>query len=143
MGKILIAIVIVLLVSLPIACMTLLVDEHEYGFSFVTKKTQAEEKSSAIFKPKYPSGVIYGFIDGCYLAFEEAQYKSGELWPTDLKEICGCMMDGLREAVPVQEFIRDWAGNLTPEQESMANMFGMICTEQIIKERLHNTKDPV
>jgi|TARA_Y100000034_G_scaffold10914_1_gene11430 hypothetical protein len=142
MGKILIAIVIVLLVSLPIACMTLLVDEHEYGFSFVTKKTQAEEKSSAIFEPKYPSGVIYGFIEGCYLAFEDAQYKSGELWPTDLKEICGCMMDGLREAVPVQEFIRDWGGNLTPEQESIANMFEMICTEQIIKERLQNLKDP-
>ncbi len=142
MGKILIAIVIVLLVSLPIACMTLLVDEHEYGFSFVTKKTQAEEKSSAIFEPKYPSGVIYGFIEGCYLAFEDAQYKSGELWPTDLKEICSCMMDGLREAVPVQEFIRDWGGNLTPEQESIANMFEMICTEQIIKERLQNLKDP-
>ena len=139
MGKIIIAIMIVLAISLPIACMTLITDS--YGFSFVSK-AQAEEKSSAIFKPKYPSGVIYGFIEGCYIAFEDAQYKSGELWPTDLKEICGCMMDGLREAVPVQEFIRDWAGNLTPEQESMANMFGMICTEQIIKERLQNLKDP-
>ncbi len=141
MGKIIIAILILLAIGLPITCMTLITDS--YGFSFVTKKAQAEEKSRAIFKPKYPSGVIYGFIDGCYLAFEEAQYKSGELWPTDLKEICGCMMDGLREAVPVQEFIRDWGKNLTPEQESIANMFGIICTEQVIKERLHNTKDPV
>ena len=139
MGKIIIAIMIVLAISLPIACMTLITDS--YGFSFVSK-AQAEEKSSAIFKPKYPSGVIYGFIDGCYLAFEEAQYKSGELWPTDLKEICGCMMDGLREAVSVQEFLRDWGKTLTPEQESIANMFGMICTEQIIKERLQNLKDP-
>ena len=139
MGKIIIAIMIVLAISLPIACMTLITDS--YGFSFVSK-AQAEEKSSAIFKPKYPSGVIYGFIEGCYIAFEDAQYKSGELWPTDLKEICGCMMDGLREAVPVQEFIRDWAGNLTPEQESIANMFGLICTDQIIKERLQNLKDP-
>lgn len=139
MGKIIIAIMIVLAISLPIACLTLITDS--YGFSFVSK-AQAEEKSSAIFKPKYPSGVIYGFIEGCYIAFEDAQYKSGELWPTDLKEICGCMMDGLREAVPVQEFIRDWAGNLTPEQESIANMFGLICTDQIIKERLQNLKDP-
>ena len=106
-------------------------------------RARKQLKSGTIFEPKYPSGVIYGFIEGCYLAFEDAQYKSGELWPTDLKEICGCMMDGLREAVPVQEFIRDWGGNLTPEQESIANMFGMICTEQIIKERLNNTKDPV
>ena len=134
MGKIIIAIMIVLAISLPIACMTLITDS--YG------KVHAEE-SKTIFEPKYPSGVIYGFIDGCYLAFEEAQYKSGELWPTDLKEICGCMMDGLREAVPVQEFIKDWGKNLTPEQESIANMFGIICTEQVIKERLHNTKDPV
>ncbi len=116
------------------------------GFVILILSTQvmgSDNKSSAIFVPKYPSGVIYGFIEGCYLAFEDAQYKSGELWPTDLKEICGCMMDGLREAVSVQEFIRDWGKNLTPEQESIANMFGMICTEQIIKERLHNTKDPV
>lgn len=109
---------------------------------FPTQVMGNDNKSSAIFKPKYPSGVIYGFIEGCYIAFEDAQYKSGELWPTDLKEICGCMMDGLREAVPVQEFIRDWAGNLTPEQESIANMFGLICTDQIIKERLQNLKDP-
>ena len=129
MGKIIIAIVALLLLSLPLSCMSLLTDS--YG------------ASKEVESIKYPSDVIYGFIEGCYLAFEDAQYKSGELWPTDLKEICGCMMDGLREAVSVQEFIRDWGGNLTPEQESIANMFGMICTEQIIKERLHNTKDPV
>ena len=92
--------------------------------------------------PDQLSDVIYGFVEGCYLGFEDERFMADQLWPTDLKEICGCMMDGLREAVPVQEFIRDWAGNLTPEQESIANMFGLICTDQIIKERLQNLKDP-
>jgi len=128
MGKIIIAIVALLLLSLPLSCMSLLTDS--YG------------ASKEVESIKYPSDVIYGFIEGCYLAFEDAQYKSGELWPTDLKEICGCMMDGLREVVSVQEFIRDWGKNLTPEQESIANMFGMICTDKIIKGKLRNLKDP-
>ena len=142
MGKIIIAILLFFAISLPITCMTLITDEHGFGFSLITKKVHAEEKSNAIFEPKYPSSVIYGFIEGCYIAFEDAQYKSGELWPTDLKEICGCIMDGIREAVSLQSFVDNWGGKLNPEQESIANMFGMICTEQVIKERLHNTKDP-
>tara|TARA_B100000949_G_scaffold118650_1_gene104902 strand:- start:1018 stop:1380 length:363 start_codon:yes stop_codon:yes gene_type:complete len=91
---------------------------------------------------KYPSGVIYGFIDGCYLAFEDARYKSGELWPSELKEICACIMDGLREAIPLHEFVKEWTDELTPEQYSMSEMFGMICTEQIIKQKLQENKDP-
>jgi|TARA_Y100000296_G_scaffold2315_2_gene2607 hypothetical protein len=142
MGKIIIAIIIVLLVSLPITCMTLITDEHGFGFSLITKKVHAEEKSNAIFKPKYPSGVIYGFINGCYVAFEDAQYMQDSLWPDDLKEICGCIMDGIREAVSLQSFVDNWGGKLNPEQESIANMFGMICTDQIIKSKLRNLKDP-
>ena len=91
---------------------------------------------------KYPSDVIYSFIDGCYLAFEDERFMSDDLWPTDLKEICGCVMDGIREAVPLQEFITNWGGKLTPEQQSMTEMFGMICTERIIKEKLRVNKDP-
>jgi hypothetical protein len=128
MGKIIIAIVAVLLFSLPLSCMSLLTDS--YG---------ASKEAKSI---KYPSDVIHGFIEGCYLAFEDQRFMSDGLWPTDLKEICGCVMDGIREAVPLHDFIKDWNGKLTNEQESMANMFGMICTEQIIKERLKNQKDP-
>tara|TARA_B100000809_G_scaffold239104_1_gene260388 strand:+ start:662 stop:1060 length:399 start_codon:yes stop_codon:yes gene_type:complete len=128
MGKIIITIVVLLLLSLPLACMSLLTDS--YGTS---------KESESI---KYPSDVIHGFIEGCYLAFEDQRFMSDGLWPTDLKEICGCVMDGIREAVPLHDFIKDWNGKLTKEQESMANMFGMICTEQIIKERLKNQKDP-
>ena len=128
MGKIIIAIVAVLFLSLPLSCMSLLTDS--YG---------ASKEAKSI---KYPSDVIHGFIEGCYLAFEDQRFMSDGLWPTDLKEICGCVMDCIREAVPLHDFIKDWNGKLTKEQESMANMFGMICTEQIIKERLKNQKDP-
>ena len=92
---------------------------------------------------KYPSDVIYGFVEGCYLSFEDQRFMHGELWLTDLKEICGCVMDSIRETVPLQEFIKDWNGKLTPEQNAMSEMFGMVCTERIIKEKLKNQKDPV
>ena len=107
----------------------------------VSQPSKAED-SRTIFEPKYPSGVIYGFINGCYIAFEDAQYKSDQLWPDDLKNICGCMMDGLREAIPAKEFLKNWGGELTEEQRSMSNMFGMLCTEQIIKQKLRENRDP-
>ena len=105
-------------------------------------QVKAEDESRTIFEPKYPSGVIYGFIEGCHMAFEDAQYKSNQLWPADLKDICSCMMDGLREAIPLQDFLKDWGGELTPEQNSMSEMFGMICTEQIIRRKLQQNRDP-
>ena len=105
-------------------------------------QVKAEDESRTIFEPKYPSGVIYGFIGGCHMAFEDAQYKSNQLWPADLKDICSCMMDGLREAIPLQDFLKDWGGELTPEQNSMSEMFGMICTEQIIRRKLQQNRDP-
>ncbi len=92
---------------------------------------------------KYPSDVIYGFVDGCYIAFEDQKFMSDELWPTDLKEICGCVMDGIREAVPLHIFIKNWNGKLTREQEEMSEAFGMICTKRIIEGRLKNQKDPI
>jgi len=107
----------------------------------VSQPSKAED-SRTIFEPKYPSGVIYGFINGCYIAFEDAQYKSDQLWPDDLKNICGCIMDGLREAVSAKEFLKNWGGELTEEQRSMSNMFGMLCTEQIIKQKLRENRDP-
>ena len=108
-------------------------------FLILLTPAQASEKQEY----KYPSDVIYGFVDGCYTAFEDQKFMSDDLWPTDLKEICGCVMDGIREAVPLQDFIRNWDGKLTKEQEEMSEMFGMICTERIIKQKLRQQKDPV
>ena len=139
-GEIVVAILLFLVFGT--FCTSILTDD-KLGFSLITKKVYAEEKSTATFDPKYPSDVIYGFVDGCYLEFENQRFMSDDLWPTDLKEICGCVMDGIREAVPLQDFIQNWNGKLTREQESMSEMFGMICTEKVIKEKLRNQKDPV
>jgi hypothetical protein len=128
MGKIIIAIVILLLLSLPLSCMSLLTDS--YGAS---KETESI---------KYPSSLIHSFIEGCYVVFKDVKFKSDKIWTTDMIEICGCVMDGIREAVTLDEFINDWGGKLTPEQQSMTEMFGMLCTEQVIKEKLRNPKDP-
>ena len=128
MGKIIIATVILLLLSLPLSCMSLLTDS--YGAS---KETESI---------KYPSSLIHSFIEGCYVVFKDVKFKSDKIWTTDMIEICGCVMDGIREAVTLDEFINDWGGKLTPEQQSMTEMFGMLCTEQVIKEKLRNPKDP-
>lgn len=128
MGKIIIAIVILLLLSLPLSCMSLLTDS--YGAS---KETESI---------KYPSSLIHSFIEGCYVVFKDVKFKSDKIWTTDMIEICGCVMDGIREAVTLDEFINDWGGKLTPEQQSTTEMFGMLCTEQVIKEKLRNPKDP-
>ena len=108
-------------------------------FLILLTPAQASEKQEY----KYPSDVIYGFVDGCYIAFEDQKFMSDELWPTDLKEICGCVMDGIREAIPLQDFIKNWNGKLTREQEAMSETFGMICTEKVIKEKLRQQRDPV
>ena len=108
-------------------------------FLILLTPAQASEKQEY----KYPSDVIYGFVDGCYVAFEDQKFMSDDLWPTDLKEICGCVMDGIREAVHLQDFIRNSSRKLTKEQAAMTEMFGMVCTERIIKEKLKNQKDPV
>ena len=113
-----------------------------FGAMVLIGQVRAEDESRTIFEPKYPSGVIYGFIEGCYIAFEDTQFKSDQLWPSDLKDICSSMMDGLREAIPLQDFLKDWGGELTPEQNSMSEMFGMICTEQIIRRKLQQNRDP-
>jgi len=138
-GEIIVAILLFLVFGT--FCTSILTDD-KLGFSLITKKVYAEEKSTATFDPKYPAGVIYGFVEGCYLAFEDQQFMSGTLWPDDLKEICGCVMDGIREAVPAKEFIDDWNVELTPKQSQMSEMFGMICTDRILKERL-NKPDPI
>ena len=113
-----------------------------FGAMVLIGQVRAEDESRTIFEPKYPSGVIYGFIEGCHMAFEDSQFKSDQLWPSDLKDICSCIMDGLREAIPLQDFLKDWGGELTPEQNSMSEMFGMICTEQIIRRKLQQNRDP-
>ena len=82
--------------------------------------TEATPEVEIIRQHHYPSDVIYGFVDGCYVAFEDQKFMSDDLWPPDLKEICGCVMDSIRETVPLQEFIKDWNGKLTPEQNAMS-----------------------
>ena len=138
-GEIIVAILLFLVFGT--FCTSILTDD-KLGFSLITKKVYAEEKSTAIFDPKYPAGVIYGFVEGCYISFEEQGFMTGTLWPDDLKEICGCVMDGIREAVPANEFIDDWNEELTLKQSQMSEMFGMICTDRILKERL-NKPDPI
>ena len=56
----------------------------------------------------YPSSWIYGFVDGCAGKIEE-QGADGmhpwvnEMWPENIRSICGCTVDSLRHAFTFSE----------------------------------------
>ena len=51
----------------------------------------------------YPSSYIYGFVTGCWQTAEQTQMISKDMWPDDIKSICGCVIDALRHTIPYHE----------------------------------------
>ena len=52
----------------------------------------------------YPSSYIYGFIDGCATEIEVAQAPfTKDLWPENIRSICGCVVDALRHVLTFQQ----------------------------------------
>jgi len=51
----------------------------------------------------YPATYIYGFINGCWQTIEQKQTLSKNMWPDDIKAICGCALDAIRHAMPFHE----------------------------------------
>ena len=48
----------------------------------------------------YPAGYIHGFVGGCAQNAEIDQLPfTREMWPEQVKEVCGCILDGLRHSV--------------------------------------------
>ena len=56
----------------------------------------------------YPSSFIYGFIKGCSLTVERERPPIIEkLWPDEIRNVCGCVMDSLRHSFTFQESIAE------------------------------------
>ncbi len=82
----------------------------------------------------YPSQFIYGFIHTCAHTIENEKVPlTKKLWPNEIRNVCGCVIDGIRHSLTYQE--------ATSKKESKVNMIGLalmpICiNEQVVKNKL-------
>jgi len=80
----------------------------------------------------YPSQFIYGFIHTCSHTIENERVPITEkLWPNEIRNVCGCVIDGIRHSLTYQE--------ATNKKQSQVNMIGLtlmpICiNEQMVKK---------
>ena len=52
----------------------------------------------------YPAGYIYGLVEGCANTIEENQVPfTKDMWPVQVKEVCGCVVDSLRHSLTWEE----------------------------------------
>ena len=52
----------------------------------------------------YPSSWVYGFVEGCWETIEETRIPlTEEMWPVQIKAVCGCVIDALRHSVTFAE----------------------------------------
>jgi hypothetical protein len=51
----------------------------------------------------YPSSYIYGFVNGCWQTVEQNEFLSKDMWPDEIKSVCGCVIDAIRHSIPFHE----------------------------------------
>ena len=51
----------------------------------------------------YPSSYLYGFVNGCWQTVEQNEFLSKDMWPDDIKTVCGCVIDAVRHSIPFHE----------------------------------------
>ena len=78
----------------------------------------------------YPSSWIYGFVDGCAGKIEE-QGADGmhpwvnEMWPENIRSICGCTVDALRHGFTFKEVEGD-----SERVQMMVNVTLPVCIDE-------------
>ena len=76
----------------------------------------------------YPSTFVYGFIEGCWETIEQSRAPIlEELWPAQIKVVCGCVVDALRHAV---EFSRVKDNYMDPEIQLIVSATFPICVQE-------------
>jgi len=79
---------------ISLACMFLLV--------FYVVKTEAHNDGATPYW--YPSSFIYGYVTGCAESVEQNQAPfTQEMWPDQVRSVCGCVVDALRHSLTYQE----------------------------------------
>ncbi len=81
---------------------------------FFVDKTHAHPDGATPFW--YPSSYVYGFVKGCSESIEQARPPFIEqLWPDQVRSVCGCVIDALRHSLTFVETINS-------DNESQAGM---------------------
>ena len=58
----------------------------------------------------YPASYIYGFVNGCAHTVElNRDPITTELWPDEVRSVCGCVMDSLRHALTFKDAVVEGA----------------------------------
>ena len=81
---------------ISLACMFLLI--------FYVVKTEAHPDGATPYW--YPSSFIYGYVVGCADSVEQNQAPfTQEMWPDQVRSVCGCVVDALRHSLTYQEIM--------------------------------------
>ena len=76
----------------------------------------------------YPSTFVFGFIEGCWETIEQSRAPIlEELWPAQIKVVCGCVVDALRHSV---EFAKIKDNYMDPEIQLIVNATFPVCVEE-------------
>jgi len=69
---------------------------------FIIDKTHAHPDGATPYW--YPSSFIYGYVVGCADSVEQNQAPfTQEMWPDQVRSVCGCVVDALRHSLTYQE----------------------------------------
>lgn len=84
----------------------------------------------------FPSTYIYGFIQGCWESVENFPEMTKNMWPDDIRKVCGCVMDSLRHSMTFAE-VED-AQNQTAMVNKFQNMVDAtlpVCIGEVDKSK--------
>ena len=52
----------------------------------------------------YPSSYVYGFVEGGWETIEQSRAPiTQDMWPSQIKAVCGCVIDALRHSITFEE----------------------------------------
>lgn len=75
----------------------------------------------------YTSAWIYGFTEGCAEKIEESQMFSAQLWPEQVRSVCGCTVDALRHSVTFEDVQQT---PINPIVQAIVDVTLPVCVEE-------------
>ena len=86
----------------------------------------------------YPASYIYGFVNGCAQTVELRRAPiTAELWPDEVRSVCGCIMDSLRHALTFEEAVAEGASAM----QLIVSSTMPICIQEELARKGDNSGD--
>ena len=83
----------------------------------------------------YTSAWIYGFTEGCAEKIEESQMFSAQLWPEQVRSVCGCTVDALRHSVTFEDVQQT---PINPIVQAIVDVTLPVCVEEELARAKEN-----